>query len=517
MMKKDNPYIPEIYANLPRILSLFDPDHLSPFYGVGDRDYWGWKTKDFINGTYQGAAHGFALLVKHNLLPDFLDRDDALGLIDAIFKGTASITRRDGSLEEAYPYEKSFCVTSLVAYDLAAALVQLKENLPESQFDAYLDVIRPLITFTIKNNEQHGIISNHLASALAALVLWENLTGEKTDKADMLLNIILDNQSDEGWFSEYGGADVGYQTLATAYLAASDKGIGEAGLHTAVERSLDFLKYFLHPDGSLGGIYGERNTEFYYPDGFEYLAERFDNAQAIAFFMRNSISKKSCVTLSSIDAPNLIPMFNSYCRAAVYAKSIKNAQDLPAQSDDVFLKQFNKAGLIVLNNADLYAVFSSKKGGAGIVFDKQSKIMRQNYGVLYEDEKGRCYSTQGHDTESLVSVDEINKLIRIKTPLHAYQKMHPTPLQYIVLRCLNVSFMRFEFFNELIKKVLVKYVIKGEKNTVGYNKRLIRFDDQIIDIEDELELSDGTSLKFVPRDDVRFYSIHMASQGYWKR
>lgn len=516
-MKKDNPYIPEIYANLPRILSLFDPDRLSPFYGVGDRDYWGWKTKDFINGTYQGAAHGLALLVKHNLLPDFLDHDEVLELIDAIFKGTASITRRDGSLEEAYPYEKSFCVTSLVAYDLAAALVELKGNLLENRFADYLDVIRPLISFTIKSDEQHGIISNHLASALAALVLWENLTGEKTDKADMLRKIILGNQSDEGWFSEYGGADVGYQTLATAYLAASDTGAGESELHTAVERSLAFLKYFVHPDGSLGGIYGERNTEFYYPDGFEYFAERFEDARAIASFMRESISRKSCVTLSSIDTPNLIPMFNSYCRAAVYAKSIKSSQSLPAQTEDIFLKQFNKAGLIVYNNADVFAVISSNKGGAGIVFDKRSKVMTQNYGALYKDGKGRYYTTQGHDGESLVSVDEQNSIIRIKTPLQLYKKMHPTPLQYIVLRCLNISLMRFEFFNELIKKVLVKYVIKGEKRIVGYNKRIINLDGQPIDIEDELDVADDSSLKFERQDNARFYSIHMASQGYWKR
>ncbi|HIF25242.1 MAG TPA: hypothetical protein EYG18_04625 [Micavibrio sp.] len=517
MMKKDNPYAPEIYANLPRILSLFDPDRLSPCYGVGDRDYWGWKTKDFINGTYQGAAHGLALLLKHDLLPDFLGREQTLELIGAIFKGTAAITRKDGSLEEAYPYEKSFCVTSLVAYDLAAALLELKDELSKELLESHLSVIRPLIEFTIESDEQHGIISNHLASALAALVLWEKLTGHRFGKAAKLLQIITDHQSEEGWFSEYDGADIGYQTLATSYLAAYDQGVGGNGLDSEIERSLSFLKYFVHPDGSLGGVYGERNTEFYYPDGFEYYATRFADASAIASFMRDSIRDKSCVTLSAIDAPNLIPMFNSYCRAAVYAKAMKDAEALPAIRGDTVMKNFDKAGLIVMNTTDFYAVFSSKKGGAGVVFDKQSNVMRQDYGPLYEDERGRQYTTQGHDSEALVSIDEINSQLCIKTPLQEYKKMHPTPLQYIVLRCMNVSVMRFEFFNELIKKILVKYVIKGRKNTVGYNKRAISFGDEKIDIIDELELADGTALKLKCRENVKFYAIHMASQGYWKR
>ena len=53
MTEQNNIYLREIYTNLPRILSLYDFDELSPHYGVGDRDYWGVENKSFINGTYQ--------------------------------------------------------------------------------------------------------------------------------------------------------------------------------------------------------------------------------------------------------------------------------------------------------------------------------------------------------------------------------------------------------------------------------------------------------------------------------
>ena len=48
-----NPYLKEIRANLPRLLSLFDNDRTSFSYGIGDRYHWAWGLIDFGNGTFQ--------------------------------------------------------------------------------------------------------------------------------------------------------------------------------------------------------------------------------------------------------------------------------------------------------------------------------------------------------------------------------------------------------------------------------------------------------------------------------
>ena len=64
-----NYFIDEININLPRILSVFDVDPTNKSYGLGDRFHWAWSLIDFGNGTFQGAAHGFARLWKAGLWP----------------------------------------------------------------------------------------------------------------------------------------------------------------------------------------------------------------------------------------------------------------------------------------------------------------------------------------------------------------------------------------------------------------------------------------------------------------
>lgn len=520
MPQSNNPYLKEIHSNIERILSLYNPDQLSPYYGVGDRDYWGWKTKDFVNGTYQGAAHGFSLLLKHNLLPAIVDKQEALALIQSIFLGTKSITRSDGSLEESYPYESSFCVTSLVAFDLSSALFHLQEHLSEDQKKSYKDIIAPLISFTIRRDEQHGIISNHLASAAAALSVWKNISGTKVYKENTLVDKILENQSSEGWLSEYGGADIGYQTLATSYLSVlMQHSPDNKRLQDALQKSIAFLQWFIHPDGSVGGIYSNRNTEFYYPDGLEYFAERNDLSKTIACIMRRSIIDGTCVTLSSIDAPNLIPTFNSYCRAAVIYENHK-AEDpppltLPSQEGKAVFMNFEHAGLVLSGNSAYYAIFSTKKGGAGIVCNKKLNTAHYDYGPLYATGSGKKFTTQGNESKVSLVVSNDFKTIEITAPLREYKKMYPTALQYIVLRSMNLTIMRIPALNELVKKILVKFVIKGENKTIGTNKRTINFMDSSVSVKDDVCSTIIHELQKV--DGLKYFSIHMASQGYWKR
>ena len=69
-MEQGNPYIGEIERVLPRLLALYDDAPASPTYGFGDRLHWAWKLTDFANGTFQGAAHGLAILSRSSLIAD---------------------------------------------------------------------------------------------------------------------------------------------------------------------------------------------------------------------------------------------------------------------------------------------------------------------------------------------------------------------------------------------------------------------------------------------------------------
>src|SRR5262249_35195614 len=117
------------------------------------------------------------------------------------------------------------------------------------------------------NDERHGVLSNHLAASAAALYVIYRLTGEARfeRRCWYFVQRIYDHQSREGWYEEYGGADPGYQTHGTFYLAWLWHYTHDAMLQASLERAVAFLKYFVHPNGTLGGEYGSRNTEFYFP------------------------------------------------------------------------------------------------------------------------------------------------------------------------------------------------------------------------------------------------------------
>ena len=170
---------------------------------------------------------------------------------------------------------------------------------------------------------------------------------------------------------EYEGADPGYQSLCTYYLADLHHLRPDLELQDSLTRSVRFLCHFAHPDGSFGGVYGSRNTRFYFPGGLELLRNEIPEAGMLADYMRSSISSYSTVTLETMDEPNLIPMFNTYCLAAVLHKPEPTKKELlPCNDNDQKLLKFQKAGIIICGDSKSYTVISTHKGGVCYHFSK---------------------------------------------------------------------------------------------------------------------------------------------------
>lgn len=153
---EENPYLGLIRQTLPRLLALFDVDPTSNSYGMGDRYHWAWGLIDFGNGSYQGAAHGLARLWRAGLWPYPTKRGAFLRQIDALFRGAKRLTRKDGSLEEAFPNEGSFCVTALVAFDLLCAADLLKDEISQEMLVRWQATIRPMIGYLLYADETHA-------------------------------------------------------------------------------------------------------------------------------------------------------------------------------------------------------------------------------------------------------------------------------------------------------------------------------------------------------------------------
>jgi hypothetical protein len=515
----DNPYLEQIRANLPRILAMFDADRTSTSHGMGDRYHWAWGLIDFGNGTFQGAVHGLARLWVAGLWPYATPKERFIARIDALFEAAKGLTRKDGSLEEAFPLEGSYCVTALVAFDLLCALDLLKEEITNVQSQNWRAIIAPMIAYLIRSDETHALISNHLATAVAALQRWHHLTGEKTaeKKAKIQLIKILKHQSAEGWFKEYDGADPGYQSLCTYYLADIHRERPDWNLLEPLRRSIQFLWNFAHPDGSFGGLYGSRCTRFYYPTGVMALVNEIPEAAALATFMERSIEQQKVVTLCAMDEPNLIPMFNAYAWTAVMAEEGCTAQKvmvppaiiLPCQDPQPMRKHYSQAGLWLDRGPTHFTIVSTHKGGV-IYHFKQGRSPIINAGVVVQDTKARVGSTQCYDTQN--TVNQSGDQLEITSHITVMPKQLPSPLQFMALRILSLTVFRSAALREWIKRRLVMLLITRRKSWPVKNIRRIQ-------LGSSLRLHDTTSLTSgyqVVRNVGAFVPIHMASQGYWQ-
>lgn len=527
---QDNVYLEHVHIALPRLLSMFDVNPISPLLGVGDRYHWAWKGTDFANGTFQGAVHGLAVLVAEDMLPKRICQRAMISRIHSLIRAIPSITASNGSLNEILPFESSYCVTALVLFDALRALDTI-EPVVELDEGSLIEALEPLAAFLLSNQERHGVISNHLAVAAAALARWHRRSGDQNAQQVALdtADIISSNGSSEGWFLEYSGADAGYQTLALDYLADLTEVLPETNQTFDLERACDFLSYFAHRDGSFGGLCGARNTRFLYPAGLEALAAKNQRgaAAAIAAFARQSHVNLQTVGLLAMDTPNLVPMFNSFCRAAVSLKkqtASKGFQTdawkrLPCFSDVSFRKSFNDAGVAIVSRPRTYLVINWKKGGAFVASEKvkpgSCKSSQLADGGPSAEKPGKSVvyvPTSDHSRNRLISFSEDE--IQLETVLVPCATVFPTPFHTIILRVLCLTFLRVAILNAWTKKALVWLLISNTGPSIATCRRTINYTSHvtITDVMSQKQSGD-IRLRQTPSS---FSAIHMASQGYWQ-
>lgn len=501
---------------LPRLLAMIDTNPASSTYGVMDRRHWGWKLTDYANAVPQGVAHGLAALLHAGLAPDWLSEQAVMRRLEQLLAGVRTITRRDGSLDNAYPCEKSFAATGFVLHDFAMAWSLLDDRLSASQRHDFRETLSPLAAFLHRADETHGFIANHLAGAAAGLSVWSRQSGELgSARAKDLLDRVLARQSREGWYLEYCGPDPGYQTLCLTFLAHLYHANPESDLLASIERSLNFLAHFAHPDGSFGGIYGARNTRFVYPGGIVYFTRHLPMARSLALFLENSVAGMRTVPLAAIDTGNLANAFNSYCQAAAWLQvgsdtiSIAEPPPLPSAGPPS-RTVFEEAGLLCDRGERHYSIINWKKGGVTYHFRDGASIV-EDAGVLLQDDTGRFASTQSWRDDNGVMLQ--SDRVEIVAPLIQTTGQAPTPLQFILLRLLCLTLLRLGPVNAAFKRFLVRFLTDRQKKIGIDNRRIIKLGPDLTIDDDALPKRGWHRCE---NADKCFHAIHMASQGYWQ-
>jgi len=491
----------ELRRNIPKLMNLFNLNGFSSTYGYADRDYWAWKVKDFSNATMQGVIHTLAIAYKHNIVSD---KELLLKIIDASFVATKKMARKNGSLEEAFPYENSFCVTALVAFDLLSTIEIIHKEISAEKKHLYLTTIEPFIAFISKHDETHAIISNHLATAVAAILLWNKLTNSKNERYKTLLEIIYQNQSAEGWYKEYDAADPGYQTLCIYYLAAAYKNFNDSTLLNSIHRSFDFLQFFVHPDNTIGGLYGSRNTEVFYPGGIAFFSEHNPIANAMYNKLLQGIKEDRHILPSAIDSGNYVPLLNAYAFAIDNYSESHTHTHLPCQEN--VGKNFTDAGIYIHSSRSYYAILNYKKGGTLLVYDKKACVVDyETGGLLGEKTDGRLFSTQYWQAENTFE----NGIL--KTGFSIIKETYPNAVSTIIVRLLGLLVFWHIKAANVFKRMLVNLLMRSNKKIDGSAEfRFIFTEEKIIIKQNILQPRKTKWLK----NAANFRSIHMASSGY---
>ena len=455
----DAPYFDRASLRFPEVLSRIDQEPFSLTFGCGDRNYWGWKFTDFPGARFQEFL--FTLAWIKTAAPEVCRlRNNAIldDTIKAGFGWWRYVQHADGSFDEAYPNEKSLAATAFTLFYASESFVRIRGCLTSDEQQKTLEAMHRAADWLCNNEESHGVLSNHLAAAAAALWNTHELLGEAShlERADYFIRRIRSRQSKEGWYEEYGGADIGYQTHCTFYLARIWQKSRDSALLESLRRANAFLSHFVHPDGSIGGEYASRGTKFYFPAAFEMLWEECDVARSIADFQRGNIAEGRGIGLGQMDECNLYPMLNNYLFAEDSYLSRGGARGsclpLPWQREQSVL--FEEAGLAVESRRRHFAVLGLGVGGVIRIWDKNTRtLVFQNTG--YVKDMGKHWITTR--APSTWKKSESGWVVT-NSPVRINQKVFSTPL-FLAFRTFNITIGRVPFFAAWIKRLLVKVLV----------------------------------------------------------
>ncbi len=256
-----NKFLEILEFSIPRILGLGDRDAESLTYGCFDRNYWHYKLIDFPNIRFQEAALILALLYKHKSIEKFYQNEKVAALAFGALEFAFSQQNNDGSFNEAYPFERSFCGTAFAGGALAESLLMLGSNRWEQQ------LIKLGNWLSTHNNPE---VANQMVAAANTLYLLYLLTQDKVyrDASYHKIALLLEQKGYARFLPEYGGFDLGYLSISLSHLAAlwsysAENTVSDIAMGVAV-----LIDDHLDQYGKFDWMTMNRKTQFVYPFGF---------------------------------------------------------------------------------------------------------------------------------------------------------------------------------------------------------------------------------------------------------
>lgn len=472
-------YLKIAYDYVPHLIQLVDKNQYSPTYGCFDREYWHYRTLDFPCGMSQEFVLPFAMLYANDYPGNKYYKWERMKEIAiAGINFTIKSSYKDGTTDDYFPFERAMGAFVFSLYAITEAYQILKLDNKEM-----MRFFKTRGNHLIKENES-GQLSNHQALAALALYNVYMITGDIKFKeaSDVRRDLTLSWQNtQEGWFQEYEGADPGYHTCTIDFLAKLHAKSKDDSLIEPLKKAVEFSWYFMHPDGSYGGEYGSRNTYHFYPHGFELMSKYTDKAGQIAdAFLRGlETDKRYHNDDDRMCAHNVYIWLQSWEDYNVTRPANINEREN-------FFRYMPASGMIIKKTDKYYAVINTHKGGVFKAFNNNNCIASDT-GIIGELENGKVVVSHLMNLKNKVNVEE-NK-ISIKGKFSFRRAKLSSPIKIIVFRIWLLLIGRFKanLTRTIVQKLLITY--KSHLNIPF--KRDIILNDENIEVVDSFEKTTG--------------------------
>ncbi len=502
-----SPYLEQVERCLDRARGLVDRDQSSPSFGSCDRVFWYYRTiVDFPGAAWQQLMLGFSALATNGSL--VRTEREQLGLLArATLARWTAVQHRDGSFDEWYRNERSYCATAFTAAGAAQALLLLGGDVPSAERQATLVALERAAHW-LSRRFHPTVMNQNLAAALA---LWCTSRLTNTDvwraAAETQYARLKAAQSSEGWFPEYGGADLGYSTLALDLLA----GAHHYGFLGAAEMATPLAQFILcnvAENSCLPGRLGSRGTSHCFAFGAEYFAASNAVSAQLAWKFRKAHRERWLQGPESVD-----DRYFAYFYFPQFALAASVAGTLPQSSPHPSLQSanFDKSGFRVTRLNGGSAHVSRRLGGA-IALAGRGRSFLYHLGYSVRVRNGRRYATAiWSDIEAAHRADEYNAHFREvvdEKPLERW-----SPFFAVFTRVLAIPGLA-SLFSASIKARM----IRGRARLGGQLTRTLTIGEDLIEIRDTIVIDRPEELVTLSRQleigihspSARFESLHDA-------
>ncbi len=446
-----------------KLLTNLDRDSFSPSYGSFDRNYWHYKIRDFSSAILQQGCLALAIAYSKNFDGNIYYNNEqikkhAVGAVK--FWSTKQL--KDGSFEEYWSNERSIPATAFSLYAICETI-----DILDIKDAEVLKTIKKAVAF-LKNITEPGALNQEMASVAAIRYAAKILDDDIKEIANKKFKSLLAKQSKEGWYAEYNGVDIGYLTVCLDYLVKYYELSKSSEALESAKKIIHFIKYFVHPDGTLGGEYCTRNTEYFLPYGLEFMKKYEPITSKILEKLMSNINKSylnSCLDERYV----LHYVCPSFIKSISIFKEVESKQDLPYNT--IFNKYFEDSMIYIKSSEKYYFICSLMKSGVFKIIDKKNMDIYNDtcYRII---KNGKIYTSEWPNRNKY-SIED-NKIV-IESDFIKKSFFIQTPFKQTILKTVSSIFGRLPV--DIVKKVMIYG--KNKKSGMKFKREIILDNDRM--------------------------------------